>query len=158
MGGGNLSWEVTPWIWGGLEDEGALLEGVKVLRVGWRKNFTTSSTGLEVSPPSSPCQHLALGPLWESEWGWGEAEEAQLSDTESEGGDTGDTVAQLCVRSSGSTGREQDTEPLLGTAVFWGGFSSLPTSWSGGTWAWNPKLRLRDKSRGCQRCHQDPHG
>ncbi|XP_057898855.1 uncharacterized protein LOC131095223 [Melospiza georgiana] len=72
--GSNLTWEVTLWIWGCLEDEETLGEVVtspgrclhgfgghldkrNPLRNGrphlgsCRKNFTTSSTGLEVSTP-----------------------------------------------------------------------------------------------------------
>lgn len=83
------------------------------------------------------------------------------------GGDVGDTVDVTrlpwlsCVSGvGGSTGREQNTEPLLGTAVF--GVFFLPScllEW--GTWTWSPqgssKLRLGNKSWGCQCCHQGPH-
>lgn len=67
------------------------------------------------------------------------------------------------VRSGGSTGREQHTEPLrvplLGTAIF--GVFFLPShllEW--GTWAWSPQgsseLGLGDEPWGC-RCHRGPH-
>lgn len=51
--GGNLTWEVTPWIWGGLEDEGALEEGVKVLGVG-NLTWEVEEEFYHLLPPPNP--------------------------------------------------------------------------------------------------------
>lgn len=71
MGGGDLTREVTPWIWGGLGDEGALQEGVKVLGEGWETSSGRwrENGAASVTPPK-PCQHLAPGHLWGAGWGW----------------------------------------------------------------------------------------
>lgn len=54
LGGGDLTWEVTPWIWGALADEGALQEGVEVLGAGWETSAGRWRENGAVSPHPNP--------------------------------------------------------------------------------------------------------
>lgn len=91
-----------------------------------------------------------------------------MTDTSgSEGGDIGDTgdVTRLpwlsCVSGAVAALGGSRTRSLCWVQPFLGWVSSLSHLLEWGTWAWSPQgsseLGLRDKSWGCQRCHQDPH-